>query len=291
MEKHKKPENGSILTALLKYAAVLVMGIIVLVVIVSGCGGEKETSAQFVPAESFTAIQPEPESEILEEQSQKNEETQTAKEDTKEEEQIPRFVYLTFDDGPSRNTAKVLEILEKYNVKATFFVVGYEDEESAGYYRRIIEEGHTLAMHSYTHDYGVIYADMEAYARDVQSLSDLLTEATGIEPVFYRFPGGSSNSVSQIDIEGCKQYLSERGIVYFDWNVSSGDGSNATTPEAIIENVVNGVRERENSVVLLHDSASKENTVAALEDLIQRLQEMKVTFLPITEDTVPVQHR
>lgn len=216
---------------------------------------------------------------------------ETSQAETEDSEPVKQ-VYLTFDDGPSPNTGLVLDILAEYGIKATFFVVGYEDEESAEYYKRIVEEGHTLAMHSYTHNYGIIYENIDAFRQDVTRLSDLLTDITGVKPVIYRFPGGSSNTVAAMDINECKAYLEQEGIVYFDWNVSSGDGNANKTPvESIVSNVVDGVSERQRSVVLMHDSAAKSNTVEALCTIIEKLQEMNVVFLPITETTKPVQHK
>lgn len=202
-----------------------------------------------------------------------------------------RYVYLTFDDGPSENTDYVLEVLRKHNIKATFFVVGHDSELSAERCRQIVEEGHTLAMHSYTHDYNLIYSDIEAFKADFYRISDLLTQETGIRPVVYRFPGGSSNSAAQEGLTEYKNFLEEQGVVYFDWNVSSGDGRNGITAEEIVNNVISTVSGRTNSVVLMHDSAYKTSTMEALETVIQELEAMEVEFLPITAETTPVQHR
>ncbi|MBO4461285.1 MAG: polysaccharide deacetylase family protein, partial [Lachnospiraceae bacterium] len=102
-------------------------------------------------------------------------------------------VYLTFDDGPSHNTELILDILKEYNVKATFFVIGRNDEYSKSLYKRIVDEGHTIALHSYTHRYSSIYASLDAYKEDLQKISDLVYDATGVRSKFIRFPGGSSN--------------------------------------------------------------------------------------------------
>lgn len=112
-----------------------------------------------------------------------------------------RQVYLTFDDGPSSNTDQILDILKEYDVKATFFVVGKTDERSVKAYQRIVDEGHTLAMHSYSHKYDEIYESKEAFAKDLNSLQEYLYETTGVWPRIYRFPGGSSNTVSKVDMQ------------------------------------------------------------------------------------------
>lgn len=203
-----------------------------------------------------------------------------------------RTVYLTFDDGPSDNTDEILDILKKYNVKATFFVVAKKDEESVRRYNRIVDEGHTLAMHSYTHIYNQIYADMDSYRQDVLSLQDFLYEVTGIRPVIYRFPGGSSNTVMNVDIQECISFLDEQNITYFDWNVSSGDATgNGYPANTIAENVLNGCAKHDNSVVLMHDANNKDSTVASLPAIIETFQEMDdVMLLPLTEDSYPVRH-
>ncbi len=203
-----------------------------------------------------------------------------------------RKVYLTFDDGPSDNTDAILDILAEYNVKATFFVVAKDDEESIRKYNRIVDEGHTLAMHSYTHVYNQIYADMDSYQKDVLSLQEFLEEKTGIKPVIYRFPGGSSNTVMNIDVQECIRFLESQGITYFDWNVSSGDATgNGYPASTIAENVISGTIRHDEAVVLLHDASNKDATVAALPIIIEKFLEMDdVSLLPLTEDSYPVQH-
>ena len=203
-------------------------------------------------------------------------------------------VYLTFDDGPSAETNRILDILKEYNVKATFFVIGKTDENSVKAYQRIVEEGHTLGMHSYSHQYAQVYASREAFEDDLTSLQDYLFSITGMESTFYRFPGGSSNKVSKIPMSDLIQCLEERNITYFDWNVSSGDASGTQlSSQTIINNVMSGINGTlKNYVVLFHDSAAKKTTVDALPEILEQLQAMEHTqILPITGDTDPVQHR
>lgn len=200
-------------------------------------------------------------------------------------------VYLTFDDGPSTSTETILEILEEYDVKATFFVVGKEDEYSMEMYKKIVDAGHTLGMHSYSHQYSVIYQSVEAFAQDIEKQEALLKTATGEDIRLFRFPGGSSNMVSNIGMQEFIKYLNSEGITYFDWNVSSGDAtSKYLEADALVQNVVQDVGIYKNSVVLMHDAADKPNTVEALPKLIEELQEMEVEILPITEDVQPIQH-
>ena len=201
-------------------------------------------------------------------------------------------VYLTFDDGPSSNTDQILDILKDYDVKATFFVVGKTDERSVKAYQRIVEEGHTLAMHSYSHRYDEIYESKEAFARDLNSLQEYLYETTGVWPRIYRFPGGSSNTVSKVDMQELIEYLTDIGITYFDWNVASGDAVSRTLPaETIVNNCLSGIEKQKESVILMHDASNKGTTIEALPQIIEAIQEQgDAELLPITDETVPVQH-
>ena len=201
-------------------------------------------------------------------------------------------VYLTFDDGPSSTTDQILDILKDYDVKATFFVVGKTDERSVKAYQRIVEEGHTLAMHSYSHKYDEIYESKEAFARDLNSLQEYLYETTGVWPRIYRFPGGSSNTVSKVDMQELIEYLTDIGITYFDWNVASGDAVSRTLPaETIVNNCLSGIEKQKESVILMHDASNKGTTIEALPQIIEAIQEQgDAELLPITDETVPVQH-
>lgn len=218
-------------------------------------------------------------------------EKETVSEDEDQTKIEGKKVYLTFDDGPSRNTEKILDILAEYNVKATFFVIGQTDEHSKRMYQRINQEGHTLAMHSYTHQYKKIYKSVNAYKKDMDMLSNLLYDTTGTRPHFIRFPGGSSNTVSTVDMKKIIQYTKDAGYVYYDWNVINGDATGENlSKKQMIHNVVSGVEMYENSVVLMHDCVGKDLTVQTLPTVIEKLKKMGVTLLPINDTTVPVQH-
>lgn len=205
---------------------------------------------------------------------------------------LVREVYLTFDDGPSSKTNKILDILKEYEVKATFFVVGKEDELSVAAYRRIVEEGHTLAMHSYSHKYNEIYKSVESYAEDLTKLQEYLYEVTGIWPRYVRFPGGSSNSVSRVNMQELIAYLNDMGIIYYDWNIASGDATQEyISAEQIVRNCLNQLNHSGSNIILMHDAVEKTTTVDALPALLEAILEMEDTvILPITDDTVPVQH-
>lgn len=202
-----------------------------------------------------------------------------------------RKVYLTFDDGPSIYTDEILDILKEYDVKATFFVVGKGKEPYEEACRRIVEEGHTLGMHSYSHVYQEIYASREAFIWDVNILQDYLYKVTGVHPEIYRFPGGSSNRVSTVDMQELKDYLNEIGIVWYDWNISSGDATGHLDYERIASNCTSDLENYGEAVILLHDAADKKTTVQALPKIIETILEMEDTVIvPITDETIPVQH-
>ncbi len=208
-----------------------------------------------------------------------------------EEEKETKKVYLTFDDGPSKQTQKVLNVLKKKKVKATFFVIGREDEFSKGIYKRIVKEGHTLGMHSYSHIYKELYGSLDGFKRDFHKISDYLFDVTGQRSVFYRFPGGSSNSVNQFPVQEYTAFLKEQGVSYMDWNVIAANGTtDNVSKEEMVKSVMDGVARYSTSVVLMYDSADKKMTAESLGAVIDSLQAGGYELLPIDADTVPVHH-
>jgi len=210
-----------------------------------------------------------------------------------EEEEDRKCVYLTFDDGPSANTMKILDVLDKYEVKATFFVTGYQAVKHPEWYKEIVNRGHTIGLHSYTHVYSEIYANEDAFVSDLENISTYVEETTGVKCKFYRFPGGSSNNVSKLSMHEICKLVHECGYEYFDWNVSSQD-ANTPPPEknAIVSNVLSGIdKHEEDIIVLMHDAAEKDATVEALPEIIEGiLQRENTVILPITEETEAIQH-
>lgn len=201
-------------------------------------------------------------------------------------------VYLTFDDGPSAYTEDILDILAAYEVKATFFVVGKEGADNEAVMKRIVEEGHSLGMHSYSHVYGDIYKSVENFAADLDKIRKHILEVTGVDCKIYRFPGGSSNKVSDMSMRELGAYLHSRGIEYFDWNISGKDASQTLQDtDTIVHNSIAGIEKKKVSVILLHDAQDKPTTVEALPEIIENILAMPDTvLLPITEETEPVQH-
>lgn len=202
-----------------------------------------------------------------------------------------KVVYLTFDDGPGAHTQQLLDILDKYNVKVTFFVTNV----NSGYENMIAKEaaaGHTVAIHSASHDYKKIYSSVDAYFADLNEMSDIIYAQTGQRPKLIRFPGGSSNTVSLKYCSGIMTTLTkavtDQGYKYFDWNVSSGDAGGTTSTEEVYKNVVNGMKSHNVSVVLQHDI--KGFSVNAVERIIQWGLANGYTFLPLTTSTEDVHH-
>ncbi len=201
-----------------------------------------------------------------------------------------KVVYLTFDDGPYKYTQQLLDILDKYGVKVTFFVTNqYPD-----YQYMIGEEykrGHTVAVHTYSHKYDQIYASEEAFYADIQAMADVCVAQTGVKPNILRFPGGTSNTTSKKYCKGIMTSLSQSvglmGYQYTDWNISSEDAGSAKTSAEVAANVIEGMKTHKVSIVLQHDI--KKFSVEAVEEIIQWGLANGYTFLPL-DPTSPMSH-
>lgn len=206
------------------------------------------------------------------------------------EESDEKVVYLTLDDGPSQNTQKVLDILDKYNAKATFFVTGampeYKDMIKKAY-----DKGHTIGMHTYSHDYAKVYASVDSYFQDLDQMAQIVKEEIGYVPCFIRFPGGSSNTISASYCKGIMSTLTKevqaRGYQYYDWNGSSGDGAVRTTEQLVAQ----ATSFHDNNIILLsHDSAAKDTTVEALPQIIEYYQSQGYVFKALDLDSYVAHH-
>lgn len=248
---------------------------------------ELQTLLQQLQEQKSTPVQ----TPQIQEDSSSAEASEPVAEESSGQEEIHK-VYLTFDDGPSIYTNDILDILDSYNVKATFFVVGKEETNAEEALQRIVDEGHTLGMHSYSHKYKELYESMDSFTQDFARIRDYIYQATGEESVCYRFPGGSSNTISEIDMHDFIDYLDSQGVEYYDWNVSSGDGgSMKLSTDTLLENCTKDIDTRDTSIILLHDSAEKPTTVEALPDIIENiLARPDTVILPITENTRPIHH-
>ena len=200
------------------------------------------------------------------------------------------YVYFTFDDGPSKHTDSILYYLDRYSIKATFFVVPDSSEECAKRMKKIVDAGHTIGVHSATHDYKQIYADVESYLTDFKLCYDRIYEATGVKCSLFRFPGGSINDFNEETRNDIIAEMTRRGFVYYDWNVDSNDAGGADWTEMYV-GVLDQISATNRSVVLMHDRDDRLNTVLVLEDIIKALlaDERGYKLDRLTEKTKPVQ--
>lgn len=199
-------------------------------------------------------------------------------------------IYLTFDDGPSDITGKILDILDEENVKATFFVTHGGD-----YVKRAYNSGHTIALHTYSHNYSYVYSSVDNYFTDLNNVSNSVYNSIGIHPMIIRFPGGSSNTVSRRYSNGIMSRLTSevinRGYTYYDWNVDSNDaGGDGYNSSKIYSNVVNNLSHNRTNIVLMHDSGTHNSTASALKDIIKYGKDNGYTFKAITSSTPIVRH-
>ena len=206
------------------------------------------------------------------------------------------IVCLTFDDGPSKNTEKILDILKNHNAKATFFVLSFNASQ-IDIIKREIGEGHTVGLHGISHEYSEIYQDLDTLMANFKNLRNHIRN--NVDSTYngniIRFPGGSSNTISNRYCPGIMDdaiyRAEEEGFVYFDWNVDSNDAGGAKTAEEISNNVISGIKAGRTNVVLMHDAASKDATVEALDTIIKYCVENGFVLEPITEATELVQHK
>ena len=202
-----------------------------------------------------------------------------------------KTIYLTFDDGPGRYTDKLLDVLDKYGVKATFFVT-CDQPDYFSCIARAHEAGHAIGVHSASHVYDEIYSSEEAFFADFRKVLDMIAEQTGETTAICRFPGGSDNTVSSFNPGVMTRLASDvrdLGYQYFDWNVYSGDagGKGATTEsDTVFQNVTEGIADKKVAVVLQHDI--KSYSVDAVESIILWGLENGYTFLPLDPASPPV---
>lgn len=201
----------------------------------------------------------------------------------------PGTIYLTFDDGPTTSvTPQILSILQEKDIKATFFILDY-GEKTEYLVKQIVDEGHSIGIHGFSHDYSVAYSSPNAYLDGLDYMRNKIKQSTGTDTNLIRFPGGSSNTISRKYYQGAMTILTtesvKRGYRYFDWNVLSGDSGNASTAEEVYNNVINGLKLTRANVVLMHDFSENNKTLEALPSIIDYGLENGYTFEKITEKT------
>ena len=254
-----------------------------------------ESTTEYIAQDSSST---EPTTEQASATDESSSEETTEQESTTEEQTTAeplkdgKYAYLTFDDGPSSNTMQILDILDNYGVKATFFVNGHTGEVMEERYKAIVDRGHAIGIHTYSHDYNNVYGGLDKFEEEIVSLRKYILEVTGKDTTLFRFPGGSSNTRTD-DIKPYIQWLNDNGYVYWDWNSSSGDAS-GTKPSAA-QIVANCMEQADagykNLVILMHDTRPKDTTVEALPALIEALQARGYEIIAIDERSTPVQHR
>ena len=219
--------------------------------------------------------------------TKKNAEIKGQYEQLKADKKI-KTVYLTFDDGPSPHTDQILEILKKNNIKATFFVIGigknYND------YKKIIDHGHVLGLHTYSHEYKEVYANEESFFKDLYKIRDAVKSTTGLDVKITRFPGGSSNAIASKALKtAIINRMTKEGYVYFDWNCDSTDASGNNVP---VEKLVKyGVCTTHSDInVLMHDTNAKKTTVQALQQIIDGYKKAGYTFETLDVNSPKIQH-
>lgn len=198
-------------------------------------------------------------------------------------------IYLTIDDGPSSNiTPKILDILKKENIKATFFVINYS-KTNEHLVKREADEGHTIGIHGYSHEYSKIYKSKQAFMNNVYSLQEKIEKTTGIKSMYVRFPGGSSNTVSRHYSKGIMTALSKellaKGFKYYDWNISSGDAGGAKNAKDVYKNVTKNLSKKKQNMVLMHDFSGNKKGLEALPKIIKYAKDNGYTFMPIDDET------
>lgn len=207
-----------------------------------------------------------------------------------------KTAYLTFDDGPSKNTDKLLKILDKYNIKATFFVVGPSCTYKNEYLKKIISHGHEIAIHSYEHNYNYIYSSKENYLKDFQKCLDWIKSVTGKYPTLYRFPGGSSNTIaSKALIKSIINELEQKGYTHADWNVDTLDSYVKNDKYKIINNALTSIKRNENNnhyyqTILMHDDINKKASLDALPLLIEKIISYGYHFEILTNKSTIIKH-
>lgn len=195
----------------------------------------------------------------------------------------PKRAYLTFDDGTSENTPKILDILKQYNVKATFFVTGNCDETLL---KRMQSEGHIIGNHTNSHKYEILYSSSEAFWNDFNKEQEYLKNILGTTSIFMRFPGGSNNSIGMKNgvMGDITTQAKQNGYIYIDWNVDSGDARGNNIPkDTIVNNVLNGTSGKNQAIILMHQTKPKQTTVEALPEIIEGLQAQGYEIRPLTE--------
>lgn len=180
-----------------------------------------------------------------------------------------KVIYLTFDDGPSIITDKILDILKANNVKAIFFLIGNQIEENKSTVKRIYDEGHGIGLHTYSHKIKKIYSSQDAFIKEMNNTREEINSVIGIRPDIIRFPQGSRKHLSKNMLEKLNKY----NYRVYDWNIVTSDGIKAKTPPAKLFKEATGDKDKPNPIILLmHCDYMHKNTCKALPKIINYLK-------------------
>ena len=199
-----------------------------------------------------------------------------------------KICYLTFDDGPyAANTTKILDTLKKYDAHATFFVVYNDTEDGRALLKRMAKEGHTIGVHTASHDYEKIYSSVDEYLNDFEKVSNWIEEVIGKKPEIFRFPGGSINSYNIGNYQSIISEMLRRGYTYYDWNCDSGDAAASYITKANIVKNVSNTGNVDNKIVLMHDGQGHGETAKAVGPIIKRLKKSGYEFRALDKTVKP----
>ncbi len=295
-KRRKERRRKKIIKFCIAWGAVLAVIIVLIVVIVSAAGKSKEKKQE--EAESLTAQteitteEPTTEEPTTEEPTTAFVWTGETAEEMIENGEAEKIVFLTFDDGPSSETSRLLDILAKHNAKVTFFVTAGTSEEYQDMITREYNEGHSVCVHTLCHDYETIYSSEEAFWNDNTAMNDFIEKKTGHRSDLLRFPGGASNGVSATYNDGIMTRLvasvNDHGFDFVDWNVSSGDGGGVTDHDELFNNTIEGIEQWDVPVVLFHDTHPE--SVDVIEDVITYCEEKGYTLLPYVRGIYECHH-
>jgi len=207
-----------------------------------------------------------------------------------------KIAYLTFDDGPSKYTPRLLDILKENSVKATFFIafMKKDTDEKRAWIKRAVDEGHVLGVHSWTHDYHIIYSSEQNFMMDFNKMKDIIVSATGVQPKVCRFPGGIGNTVSitnsngQIIMPKLVDDVEKLGIKPFDWNAGGEDAEIPTpTKDQLVREILQDCRGKNKAYILMHDTHAF--SVDAVSEIVSQLKSQGYTFETLSPDSPPMQ--
>ncbi|MBQ3421294.1 MAG: polysaccharide deacetylase [Romboutsia sp.] len=191
-----------------------------------------------------------------------------------------KVAYLTFDDGPSQNTLEIMKILEKNNVKGNFFFIGPNMEENPNILKEVVEKGHTVGLHSYSHNYNKLYSTSEGLVEDFNKAQDVYESIIGSKTSIIRLPFGSKGTLDKLDVEA----LTTEGYKFWDWNVDSNDSNSiGKNKEGILKSIQKSIKsDSKKIVILMHE---KNQTIESLDEMIKNLKESGYIIKPITSHT------